>query len=93
MEPGDDPRLEAKIWRDNHASYPWLELTDQGLGCSDCMAFRKAGGKIGAGKNYFVKGTWKQNPKYSFSGQVIAEHLESKVHKDCKDWKKTEESL
>ena len=31
-------RIEAKIYADWRHTFPWLELTDKGIGCKSCMA-------------------------------------------------------
>ena len=79
--PGDGPiRLEAKIYQDWRLTFKWLELTSEGIGCRHCMALPEQEKKRVNGKKLFLNGTWKQNPKYSFSSATFSTHSLSPTH-------------
>ena len=73
-------RIEAKIYADWRHTFPWLELTDKGIGCKSCVALTEGAKAKANGQKKFLYGTWCQNPKYPFSSQTLTCHFGTPTH-------------
>ena len=73
-------RIEAKIYADWRHTFPWLELTDKGIGCKSCMALTEGAKAKVNGQKKFLYGIWCHNTKYSFSSQIFTSHFATPTH-------------